>query len=223
MDDIKKFSQAVLQGIQSAQASGSAGLSGVADSINKGFANRMNAALYSGGGIGAVASQKGKELDEADEAARQARIASLKNKLDPGKYQRIRKEDGGFKFLDPDGVEIGIDRYSAVTGMRPAEILKDSDNPIDRQFVNDYQNMNSIMEAAFNGDEATVRSALEANGYNTSLKPEAFMQKLIEKYPHIYGVGSYKVSRSNLNKPVFKMPSGGGNAYGVSLPGSFGG
>lgn len=206
MDELKKFSNAILGGLTSAQ--NAPGIAGISDANNKAFAASLRAPLVeSAFGVGGVASNVANREEQQRRAAEQERMQRLKDMVDPSKYQRLRKEDGGFKFLDPTGKEIGIDTYSARTGQRPAEILKDSDNPLDRQYVNDYMNMNKLMQAAFNGESSAVNSILKKSGLSTEEKPESYMRQLIKKYPHIYGVGGYDDSRRNLNNPVFKFPT----------------
>lgn len=222
MDDLKKFSQAILNGISGAQ--NGPGVAGISENANRAFASRLRAPLVErGAGVGALAGQVADNEEAARKAEQARKLKELEDMVDPSKYERRRKEDGGFAFFDPTGKEIGIDTYAKRTGMRPAEILKDSDNPLDRQFVSDYNNMNELMQAAFNGDNDTVNSILEENGLDKGAKPESYMQELVRKYPHIYGAGAYSQSRQNLNKPVFKIKPQAGSNYGVTLPSSFGG
>lgn len=205
MDELKKFSQAILSGITG--ATNAPGIAGVSDANNRAFASRMRSPIIDKAfGVGTAAGAVADEEEKRRQAAEQANIQRLKDQVDPSKYVKLRKEDGGFKFLDPDGNEIGIDRYSARTGQRPVDILKDSDNPIDLQYVNDYETMNQVMKASFQGDFNTVNSVLDKSGLSRDYKPENFMQLLIKKYPHIYGVGKYEDTRKSLNNPVFKLP-----------------
>lgn len=204
MDELKKFSQAILQGVQAAKAGPD--IAGISPETNMAFSSRKGAPLL-GGGM-ALAGRAGTIADQEEaerKAAQQRRIQELQDLADPGKYERRRKDDGGFAFFDPTGKEIGIDMYAKRTGVRPAEILKDSDNPLDRQFVNDYSNMNDLMQAAFNGDNDTVNSILDDNGLSRNTKPQSYMSQLVQRYPHIYGTGAYQESLSNLNKPVFRV------------------
>lgn len=204
MDDLKKFSQAVLAGIQGSQ--GGAGIAGISDVVNNAFGSRVRAPIVNkAGGQGQLAGVVADNEERQAEAARKQKLAEIEAMLDPSKYQRVRKEDGGFAFFDPTGKEIGIDTYAKRTGLRPADILKDSDNPIDRQFVNDFANMNELMTASFNNDTETVKRILKENNLDEGLKPQSFASQLIAKYPHIYGKGSYQTTYGNLNKPIFAV------------------
>lgn len=207
MDDLKKFSAAILAGIQ--QNQGGAGISGISDEVNKAYGSRMRAPLIdTSEGVGAIASEVDQHEKKAAEVARQAKLRELQDALDPSKYRRERKADGGFAFFDPSGKEIDINTFAQRTGIRRVDAIKDSENPLDLQFMSDYNNMETIMKRAFNGEDVSMD--LQANGLNSGLKPQDLNSELIRKYPHIFGVGTYQQSRANLNKPVFKLPSSGG-------------
>lgn len=206
MDELKKFSQAILGGIASAQ--NAPGIAGISDANNRAFASRLRSPLVErSAGVGQFAGQVAENEAAQAEASRRKRLQELQDMMDPGKYERRRKDDGGFSFYDPTGKEIGIDMYTKRTGLRAADVLKDSDNPIDQQYVSDYMNMNKLMQAAFNGETDEVNTILEKNNLSKDTKPESYMQQLIKRYPHIYGVGPYEASRRNLNKPVFSISS----------------
>ena len=217
MDDLKRVAQ------QFAQAAGLPGpTSSISEVTKYSQAGSMEGAIKQGiAGSGSLAGQKAKEADEADEAARQAAMRKLQDKLDPGKYTKQRKADGGFAFFDPDGKEIGIDRYAEMTGYRLADILKDSENPIDQEYINDYLNMNTLAQAMYNGDQDTINSFMEQNPNLKGQKPESLMMELIKKYPHLYGKGSYQQTLSNRGNKAFSFNSnylltGGGSGTSSS-------
>lgn len=207
MDDLKKFSAAVLSGIQ--QSQGGAGIPGVSENVNRAFGTSMRAPLVEGGaGVGAIANEAADAEKRAAEAARQAKLQQLQDMIDPSKYQRKRKADGGFAFFDPSGKEIDINTFAQRTGIRRVDAIKDSENPLDLQFMSDYDNMESIMKRSFNGEDVSLD--LQRNGLNPKLKPQELNQEMIRRYPHIFGVGSYQESKKNMNRPVFSLPSTGG-------------
>lgn len=221
MDDLKKVAQAF------AQAANVAGpTSYIPEVTGYSQAGAFEGAVKHGiSGGGALAGEKAQEADAADKAAREAQMRELSDKLDPSKYQKIRKDDGGFKFVDPSGKEIGIDQYAQVTGQRLADILKDSENPIDQEYVNDYVNMNSLMQAMYNGDQSTVDQFVQQNPDLKNLKPQDLMTELVRKYPHLYGQGSYQQTLShrsmnafsyNPNSLVSSGSSGGGGGWSPS-------
>lgn len=210
MDDLKKFSEAVLRGMSAAKSQ--PGVAGISDSVNAGFQTAARAPMFQGGSaVGGAAGGVARREEEAAEAARRARMAEIQDMLDPSKYRRERKEDGGFAFYDPSGNEIDINTYAQRVGIKRVDAIRDSENPLDLQFMNDYSNMESIMKRAFDGDD--VSSILKENNLNPSMRVEDLNEQLIRRYPHIFGVGTYEQSRRSLNNPVFKMPSGGGGMF----------
>lgn len=199
MDDLKRVAQAF------ADAAKIAGPTSYIPEVTKySQAGSIEGAIKQGlSGSGALAGQKAQEADAADKAARDAKMREISDKLDPSKYRRERKADGGFAFYDPSGKEIGIDQYAQITGMRLADILKDSENPIDQEFVNDWSNMNTLAQAMYNGDQETVNAFVQQNPNLKNIKPEQLMFELIKKYPHLYGKGSYQQTLNNRGTNAF--------------------
>lgn len=200
MDDLKKVAQAF---VQAAKMDGPT--SYIPEVTGYSQAANFEGAVKQGiAGSGSLAGQRAQEADAADKAARDAKIRELSDKLDPSKYRKERKADGGFAFFDPSGKEIGIDRYAQVTGYRLADILKDSENPIDLEFINDWSNMNSLMQSMYNGDQSTVDAFIQQNPSLKNMKPQDLMTELIRKYPHLYGRGSYQQTLSNRGSSAFR-------------------
>lgn len=203
MDDLKRIAS------QFAQAANIAGPTSYIPEVTAySQAGSMEGAIKQGlAGSSGLATQKAREADEADEAARQAQMRKISDKLDPSKYRQERKADGGFAFYDPDGNEIGIDRYTQMTGQRLVDVLKDSENPIDQEYINDYMNMNSLAQAMYNGDQDTVNSFVSQNPILKDRKPEQLMIELIRKYPHLYGRGTYQQTLGNRGSKAFSYNS----------------
>ena len=213
-DELRKISSQILSGIQGANTA----TQGVSQTVSD-FARSANVDVLNRGfgGLGAVAQKAADEEEKAAEAARQAQMQAIQDKLNPAKYRAAKdREDGGYSFYDPDGNQIGIDRYAAVTGRNPAEILSDSDNPFDLQFVNDYKNTRQVIEAAQNGDTDTLDTFKASNGDVGKMTPEELMRQLIKKYPHIYGNGQYKDSYKSNNNPLIRYNLGGSLGGGSS-------
>ena len=219
MDDLKKFSAQIIGGLQGGNTNAGTGDAAVNAFAKSAFVNTL---ADKGNGLGALASQVGQEERAAAEASRQAAMQKIKDKMDPNKYRAEKdREDGGFSFYDPDGNQIGIDRFSAVTGQDPSQILKSSDNPFDLQYVNDYGNTRDLVTAIQNGDTDKINEYRANNKDIGSKKPEDLMRELIQKYPHIYGNGQYKDSYRNNNNPLLRhnagmLPTSGGSAGGSS-------
>ena len=217
MDELKNIAQ---QFVQAAQINGPS--SYIPEVQKFGQAGSIASAIARGlSGSGALAGQRGKEADEADEAARQAQMRQLSDKLDPSKYRRVRSADGGFEFFDPSGKKINIDQYAQITGQRLVDVLKDSENPTDLEYVNDWSNMNTLMQAVYNGDAATATSFLDQNPSLKGVSPQNYGLELVKKYPHLYRAGSYGQTVGNRGKAIFSYnPDSDLTSTGSSSSGS---
>ena len=223
MDDLKKFSAQIIGALKGADTNAGMGDAAVNDFARASFVSGLN---NSAQGLGGMANQAAEAEKQAAEAARQAQMQKIKDKLDPNKYRAVKdREDGGYSFYDPDGNRIGIDRFSSVTGLDPAKILSNSDNPFDLQYVNDYNNTRDLVTAIQNGDVDTINAFKAENKELGKMKPEDLMRELIRKYPHIYGNGQYKDSYKNNNSPLLRYntglstgdASGGSSNYGFDF------
>lgn len=228
-EELKKFSAAVLAGINSQNND-----AGTGDAVVNNFArsafNDINTRTATG--VAPMASNVAAEQERQAEAARQARIRELEERQkklqeesDPGNYRRVRKEDGGFDFYDAAGNRIDIAQFARDTGSTPAALLKESDNPFDRQYVNDYSNAKGLIDAIQTGN-TEARDAYRANGNDIGgMTPEDLMRQLIKKYPHIYGRGSIRDSYRSNGNPLFRLsgasplPSGGSSSGAASTDG----
>lgn len=199
MDELKRLSQAVLQGagIETPRTS----IPELAPFFRSSF--QLPAVRQGGQAFGTVAGERAEQEREAAAASRKARVSQLQDMLDPSKYEVRRKEDGGFDFFDPTGKQIDINTYTKRTGARRVDILKDSENPIDLQYVHDYSNLQGIMGALYNNDKATLNEVKKRVGGNVT--PEDLSKKLMFRYPHLYGLGSYGETQKYRNQPLFNF------------------
>lgn len=113
-----------------------------------------------------------------------AAAQKLKDLSDPSKYTQQQTSDGGYKFYDPLGNEISASQYASVTNKSPADLLKNSQNPIDKGFVQDYNSLQSYIQNKQNSG-TDPKAAAEAKA------TEATVQKL-------YGVDLSKESPSQI-------------------------
>lgn len=136
-------------------------------------------------GVGSALGRSSVIQGQQDEAARRqafdlARAAEadranqIEDKLDPSKARMVPKEDGGYEFYDGSGEKINVFRFSRITGARPDEILKDSYNPRDQQFVQDYSTLRQFTSAWANGDNETLAKMRAAD-------PDTF-NRLVTEY-----------------------------------------
>lgn len=214
-DQLKQLSQTVLAGLQGGDRNAGVGNGAVNQFVQGLFGDVL---AKPAAGVGDFASTVATRQEQEAEAARRAQAQKLQDKMDPSKYRMQRKEDGGFDFFDPEGNPIDINQYAKVTGQRAADILKNSENPFDLQYLNDYSNTRALVESIQNGDTETLQGYLKDNK-NIDPKSTAsdLMQELIRKYPHIYGGGQYNDSfKASNNNPLFKFNMGGtiGSGFG---------
>ena len=143
--------------------------------------------------MGVTAQQNADDEEKRAAAAREARAREIQDMLDPSKYIKQRKDDGGFAFFDPKGKEIDVDTYAKRTGQRRVDVLADSENPVDLQFIDDYKQMNDLNQAIWRNDTGALAEykALYPDLFKGGTKPEDLNRKLLEKYPHIFGMGNY--------------------------------
>lgn len=217
--DYRQFTDSILKGASQGAPAGA--IPELANAMTGSF--RAAAVARPGKAQGQVATEQAAQEEERRKAAFAAEQKKIQDMLDPGKYDRRRKDDGGFAFFDPTGKEIDIDTYAKRTGLRRAEILSDSENPVDLQFLDDYETMNKINQAAWNNDSEALREYKRVYGdlFQGDNPPtiEDLNRRMIEKYPHIFGRGNYEVSRSNVGKPLFRMSG----SYSSGMSGSGGG
>lgn len=217
-DELRKFSQAIIQGVN--QAGPASSIPALSAYFKAPLAAPLTNSAVSGQNV--AIGQKADDDAKAAEAARQAKIQSLQDQLDPSKYYKVRKNDGGFDFYDPTGKRIDVSTYASRTGQDRDQILKNSDNPIDQEFVNDYGNMRDLVNASNNRDAATV-AAYAAQNKDLKINYDKntgqinnindLLKQLIAKYPHLYNAGSYNQTYSNRNQRLFGS-NGGGSAGG---------
>lgn len=107
---------------------------------------------------GAVSAQANVAAEQVAAAKKAAAEAEQRQKdlSDPSKYRQVQNKNGGYDFYDPNGNQVDIATLSAKTGTKPADWLKDSQDPTDVQYKNDYSNLQKFMDAVTSKDKKTV-------------------------------------------------------------------
>lgn len=140
----------------------------------------------------------------AEREARANQIDSLKLKVqtaqdqaDPSKYQQVAKDDGGYAFYDGAGNEISAFQYARATNKSPVDVLKNSTNPIDIGFNQDYKQLQDYLTAKANSKNdpkaAKTAQAIEAavkKNFGLDLhkmKPDDVIGKFKVAYPTVFG------------------------------------
>lgn len=167
-------------------------------------AGRVNASPAAITGRKAAIDADNEERKRKEEQAIAAKNKELEEKVkadatDPSKAQMRLNPDGkGYFFLDGTGKQININQYSMLTGKRPDEILENSADPRDQQFVQDYRTMRDISNAWVNGDNATLAKYRQADPekfnqlVNNYKSPAEMVNAFVSYYDDYYGSGGSK-------------------------------
>ncbi|CAB4176082.1 hypothetical protein UFOVP1522_16 [uncultured Caudovirales phage] len=175
----------------------------------------------------AAVNQSQMQVEEAKKAAAAAKQAQ-QDMLDPRKYQQIAKSDGGYGFFDPTGKEISAHDYARVVGASVDKVLADSENPIDKQYINDYRNFNEYMTAWQNGDTKKVEAIQSQTPELKNIKsPQELAHRFMQAYPTVYGIGGFKGpgtagQPNNTNFIPYAGQQNSAGDYGISTPGGIG-
>lgn len=140
----------------------------------------------------AAAEARANELDAAKQ-----KLQDIQDAADPSKFQQVAKPDGGYAFYDGAGNEISAFQYAQATNKSPADVLKNSTNPIDIGFNQDYKQLEAYINAKANAkndqsaaDQASNIEAIVKKNYGIDLGKES-IQDVINQfksaYPTVFG------------------------------------
>lgn len=173
----------------------------------------------------------------------QLQIEHAKDKLDPSKYKTVADSNGGpTKIYDSLGNETDAGTYAKLTGDSAANLLKNSTNPQEQKFVQDYKNYETFMQSLIgskSGDkqaQITYNDFLKNNPGLSNLTPEQVRQVFMNQYGQYFGAGqggqatqgvndfaptNYLPALENIGRQViysgYAGATGGNNAFGVDL------
>lgn len=120
------------------------------------------------GALGNIGQDQIDYQKKAEAAAKQL----TEDMSDFEKYEKRQKDDGGYDFFDPLGNQVDIATLSQRTGRRPAEIVQDSQNPIDQQYLQDYKRLQDYGQAFYDsakGDRAAIKTIEQYNAQDENL------------------------------------------------------
>ena len=201
---IKQISDSILNAVQDPNTLGV--INSGNSAVDGAFSASQNASFFDQGSKGIAVGSAQIDQNQRENAARE--IKKIKEQQDdikdPSKYKIERKADGGFAFYGPDGKEVGIDNYTKNTGVRAVDILKDSENPIDMQYLDEYDNLRGLIQAVNDGDDTFVAAFQQKNPDLAGRTPDDYMKAFTARYPHIYGTGTYEDTRRNFGKTLFQ-------------------
>lgn len=138
--------------------------------------------------LGIAADEHNTDVSVANRKADlQAKVQKMKDLQDPNKYKVVQKEDGGYDFFDPEGNQVDIATYATQTGQRPADIVKDSMNPIDIQYVRDHDLLQDYLQAHFDNNQEEIQKFQENDPRLKSVKsPEELIEYFKKTYQRYY-------------------------------------
>lgn len=147
----------------------------------------INAQLpQSAAGAQALASNANVE-SKIQQQALTNKINDLKAKASGEGYTRTKAPDGGWNFFDNQGNSISAYQFANATGNNPADVLKDSENPIDIQYNQDYNNLQDFFAASMSGDKEAKALYLADNPGLDQMSPKQVLDSFKQAYPTVYG------------------------------------
>lgn len=137
------------------------------------------------------------QAQEANDRAARAAAATKQKQADltnPKSYRKVKKKDGGFDFYDPDGNQVDIATITQRTGAKAREFIKDSENPIDIQYMEESDNLQDYITAKLSGNKKKYQEYEQANPELKRYQGKGGVDKLISKFKQRYE--RYYVPRS---------------------------
>jgi hypothetical protein len=119
-------------------------------------------------------------------AAASAHAQQIADLADPSKYKRVPKQDGGFDFIGPDGQQVDIATLASRTNTDPSDWVKDSNNPIDVQYLNDYSNMKKFMDAVVSKDTNAIKQFTDSDPNLSHYQSKGGLQQLLQDFHNTY-------------------------------------
>lgn len=126
----------------------------------------------------------------------------------PSKYKQVPEPGGGYTFYAPNGQKISASIYAHITGQDLGKVLSGSDNPVDQVFSQDYQNLQTYLNAKRNAasspqDAAKAKqiedTVFKQSGGKVDLskeKPTDITTQFQHAYPEVFGLQGNNNSNS---------------------------
>lgn len=153
-------------------------------------AARLGNANASQSSVAGNVAQTNENIDQVKQSNASAAAAAAS---DPSKAKMVLQPNNqGYAFYDGTGKQISINQYSLLVGKTPAQLLQDSPNPADQQFVSDYNTLKSFTNAWANGDTQTLAKmkASDPQQFNnlvgTYKTPAALISAFTQHYSNYY-------------------------------------
>ena len=134
---------------------------------------------------------------EKQKAENEIDIQNKQNQLDPSKYTITKNpKTGGIQITNSMGDQVDLGTYVNLTGANPADVLKNSTDPKDVQFVTAYNNLQNYTQlkiAAQNGDAQAAAQVADYDKANPGLgqmELGQLSQAFMSKYGSFFGAQS---------------------------------
>lgn len=92
-------------------------------------------------------------LAKREEVQQKAAYDKWQSENDPRNYRKEVADDGGYNFYDAAGNPINVQEYAAATNQRISDVLKDSENAKDQEFINDYNDTMKLGQIMTSGSK----------------------------------------------------------------------
>lgn len=119
-----------------------------------------DAAARISGGMGTAAGQQAENEDQtrrakaaAEDDEMQKKAKELERLQDPDEYKAIINKVGGYDFFDPLGNKISPTKYASVKNLQMTDVFKNSQDPADEDFVEDYKRVTQLGKILQSGDK----------------------------------------------------------------------
>lgn len=131
----------------------------------------------------AIGYQTGVSEDNRKEALKK-QAQDLEAQTNSRNYKKLRRADGGFDWIDPQGNKVDVNTVAQRTGESRASLLADSENADDLKYSRDYKYLNEYLGALMDQDEETLKAFQEKD---PNLKYFKKPQELIDYFQNYYG------------------------------------
>ena len=156
-----------------------------------GLAGKAGAGNAANNAENAEAARRAAEQEKMINLEQAQRMEQRKREQEsPENYQRILNDAGGYTFVDGTGKPISVNEYARGKNQTIADALKDSADPNDIDFTNDYQDtmkLGSIMASGnkkeldkFYEERPGLKSFISDNGIKTWSE---YVQRFRSAYP----------------------------------------
>jgi hypothetical protein len=151
------------------------------------------------------ASQRAAAQKSDDEA--QAAKDELDYLNDPRNYRAVINKVGGYDFYNPMGGKISPVEYAKVTNQHLTDVYKKSEDPKDKEFVEDYKQLFDLGKAMQSGDKTALDKlfkkdpSLEKAMRNKKLSYGDVVKQFRSYYPGYFGEKQFDSYGNNRTLP----------------------